>query len=144
MITLLIATFIVSFAVASIVVLLFTRPIDRIMRRIIQEDVGRAWTRYLQFAIYVVGIGSGAQVWSLERYLTPQGPGQQVLELTTDRWVLEIYGTILQTLQSTAMLLLVFFVFALIAMVIVRALESRRGRPEVGGREQPAAGTEAT
>lgn len=144
MITLLIATFIVSVAVASIVVLLFTRPIDRIMRRIIQEDVGKAWTRYLQFAIYVVGIGSGAQVWSLERYLTPQGPGQQVLELTTDRWVLEIYGTILQTLQSTAMLLLVFFVFALIAMVIVRALESRRGRPEVGGREQPAAGTEAT
>ena len=144
MITLLIATFIVSFAVASIVVLLFTRPIDRIMRRIIQEDVGKAWTRYLQFAIYVVGIGSGARVWSLERYLTPQGPGQQVLELTTDRWVLEIYGTILQTLQSTAMLLLVFFVFALIAMVIVRALESRRGRPEVGGREQPAAGTEAT
>ena len=58
--------------------------------------------------------------------------------------MLEIYGTILQTLQSTAMLLLVFFVFALIAMVIVRALESRRGRPEVGGREQPAAGTEAT
>ena len=74
MITLLIATFIVSVAVASIVVLLFTRPIDRIMRRIIQEDVGKAWTRYLQFAIYVVGIGSGAQVWSLERYLTPQGP----------------------------------------------------------------------
>lgn len=143
MIALLAATFAVSFAVASIVVLLFTGPIDRIVHRVIQEDVSQAWTRYLQFAIYVVGIGSGAQVWALERYLTPQGPGQQQLELTADRWVLEIYRTVMQTLESTAIVLLLFFVVALIALVIVRALESRRGRPEMGGRDQPTTGAGA-
>lgn len=137
MITLLIVTFVVSFAVASIVVVLFTRPIDRIVRRVIQEDVSQAWTRYLQFAIYVVGIGSGAQVWALERYLPPLAPGGQVLELTRDRWVLEVYRAVIQTLQSIAMMLLVFFVFALIALVIVRDREARRGLPQAGGRDQP-------
>ncbi len=140
MITLLIVTFIISFLVATIVVVLFTRPIDQIVRRVIQEDVSRAWTRYLQFAIYVVGIGSGAQVWALERYLSPLGPGEQVLELTRDRWVLEVYRAVIQTLESIAMMLLFFFVVALIALVIVRDREARRGRPEADGRDQPTPG----
>ncbi len=131
-VTLLIVTFAVSFVVATIVVLLFTRPITRIMGRVVQEDVSQAWVRYLQFAIYVVGIGAGVQVWEMERYLTAQGPGQQVLELTADRWVLEIYRTVMGTLQSAAWLLLIFFVFALIALVITRAVESRRARSDEG------------
>lgn len=137
MITLLIATFVISFVVASIVVFIFTPPVDRIVRRVIQEDVSRAWTRYLQFAIYVVGIGSGTQVWSLQKYLSPPAPGERALELTRDRWVLEVYGSVIQTLQSIAMMLLVFFVFALLALVIVRDREARRGRPEAGGQDQP-------
>ncbi len=43
--------------------------------------------------------------------------------LTTDRWVLEIYRTIVGTLQATAWMLLVVFLVALIAFVIVRAFE---------------------
>ncbi len=129
-IALLIVTFLVSFVVASIVVLVFSKPISGIMHRVIGEEISQAWTRYLQFAIFVVGIGGGVQVWEFERYLTPQGPGQSVIELTTDRWVLEIYRTVMGTLQGAAWLLLVFFVFALIALVIVRALEFRRARPE--------------
>ncbi len=131
-ISLLIVTFITSFVVASIVALVFRRPINGILRRLIQDDISQAWARYLLFAIYVVGIGGGVQVWAFERYLTPQGPGQQVIELTQDRWILEMYKTIMGTLQSTAWLLLVFFVFALVALVIVRALEARRARPESG------------
>ncbi len=129
-ITLLVVTFVISFTVASIVVLLFTKPMNGILQRVIRDDISRAWVRYMQFAIYVVGIGSGVQVWALERYMTPEGPGQQILELTTDRWILEIYKTIIGTLQGTAWLLLVFFVFTLIAFVIVRAIELRRARPE--------------
>ncbi|MCL4465269.1 MAG: hypothetical protein M1401_03075 [Chloroflexi bacterium] len=126
MIGLLVATFVVSLAVATLVVVLFTRPISGILRQIVGEDIARAWLRYLQFALFVMGIGGGVRVYDLERYISPQGPGQTTLELTSDRWVLEIYQTIIGTLQSTATVLLVFFVFALIAYVIVRALESRR------------------
>ena len=125
-IALLFSTFIISFVVATIVVFFFRKPIDGILDRVIGEDIGRAWARYLQFAIYVVGIGSGARVWQIERYISPQDPKAPVLELTTDRWVLELYQTIIGTLGGVAWLLLVFFVFALIAFVIVRAMEARK------------------
>jgi hypothetical protein len=42
--------------------------------------------------------------------------------LNTDRWTLEVYRTVIETLQSIAWMLLVFFVAALIAYVVVRVL----------------------
>jgi hypothetical protein len=129
-ITLLVVTFIVAFAVASIVVLIFTKPIEGILSRVIPDEISLAWSRYLKFAIYVVGIGGGVRVWSFEKYLTLQEPYKEIVPLTSDRWVLEIYETIIGTLQSTVMLLLVFFVFALIALVIVRAFELRKAKTE--------------
>jgi len=79
----------------------------------------------MKFAIYVVGVSKGVRVWELERYITPARFDEKarVLELTQERWVLEIYRTIIETLQGIAWLLLVFFVFALIAYVIVRVFE---------------------
>jgi len=78
------------------------------------------------FAIYVVGISGGVRIWDLEKYITPAKTGDAVLELTSDRWVLEIYRTIIGTLESNAWMLLVFFVFALLAYVIVKGLELRK------------------
>jgi hypothetical protein len=54
-----------------------------------------------------------------------------VLVLNLDRWVFELYRTFIGTLQSIAWLLLVFFVFALIAYVVLRGLEMR-GRGATG------------
>ena len=45
---------------------------------------------------------------------------QKVLELTSERWVLELYRTIIETLQSIAGMLLIVFVATLIAYVLVR------------------------
>ena len=50
--------------------------------------------------------------------------------LNADRWVLEVYRTIISTLQSTACMLLAFFIFGLIAYVVVRGFEMRRGRAQ--------------
>ena len=136
-VALLFTTFVISLVVATIVMLLFRRPIDSILRRLIRDDLSRAWTRYLQFAIYVVGVGGGVSVWSFEKYFGPVAPGEVKAELTGERWVLEIYQAIMGTLQSTAWLLLVFFIFALIALVIVRGLESRRPRPSDDDFAQP-------
>lgn len=129
-ITLLIVTFAIAFAVSSIVVLVFARPIDKILVRIISEEISRAWSRYIKFAIYVTGISSGVRVWELEKYITePRYEGSKIIELNPERWVLEVYRTIIATLQGAAWMLLVFFVFALVAYVIVRASElKRKGR----------------
>jgi hypothetical protein len=125
-ITLLITTFVIAFVVSTIVVLLFARPISKILDRIISDQISRAWSKYLKFAIYVTGISSGVRIWNLEKYITkPHYEGSEIVRLTTERWVLEVYRTIIGTLQGVAWMLLVFFVFALVAYVIVRAFEMK-------------------
>ena len=126
--TLLIVTFALALFVAFIVVRVFTRPIDSILRRLIADDIHMAWLRYMKFAIYVVGVSSGVRIHELEKYITPNRwqKDAQVVALTTDRWILELYRTVIETLQGSAWLLLVFFVIALIAYVIVRVFELRK------------------
>lgn len=126
-ITLLAATFIISFVVSTIVVLFFSRPLDKILDRIISDQISGAWSKYLKFAIYVTGISSGVRIWDLEKYITKSQvyKDAEIVQLTTERWVLEVYRTIIGTLQGAAWMLLVFFVFALVAYVIVRVFEMK-------------------
>jgi ABC-type transport system involved in multi-copper enzyme maturation permease subunit len=124
--TLLAVTFIIALVVSTIAVLLFAKPINAILQRIISDQISSAWSKYLKFAIYVTGISSGVSVWDLEKYITPKYGEQEAITLTTERWTLEIYRTIIETLQGIAWMLLVFFIFALVAFVIVRVFELRR------------------
>jgi ABC-type transport system involved in multi-copper enzyme maturation permease subunit len=126
---LLIVTFLVALGVSTVVVRMFTAPIERILSRIISDPISSEWVKYLKFAIYVVGISSGVRVWDLEKYITrPQTEFAEIVELTANRWVLEVYRTIISTLEGAAWLLLVFFIFALLAYVIVRVVEAREQR----------------
>lgn len=50
----------------------------------------------------------------------------QIIALTSERWVLEVYRTVIQTLQGIAWMLLAFFAVALLAYVIVRSSELKR------------------
>ena len=130
--TLLIVTFIIAFAVSTIVVRIFNGPVDAILKRIITDEISSAWLKYLRFAIYVVGISSGVRIHQIERYITePAVEDARIIELTLERWVLEVYRTVIGTLQGIAWMLLVFFVFALIAFVIVRIFEFRRDKAAV-------------
>ncbi|HEX3000641.1 MAG TPA: hypothetical protein VHR86_10465 [Armatimonadota bacterium] len=124
--TLLAVNFLVSFLVCFIVARIFRDSITKIMQRLVTEDISHAWSRYILFAIYVVGISGGVRIWEMEKFITRTGPGETVVTLTADRWILEIYRTVIGTLQSDAWMLLLFFVFALIAYVIVKGLELRR------------------
>ena len=121
--TLLIATLVIAFIVSFLIVRFFGKPIGAILRRIVAEELSAAWQKYLTFAIYVVGVSGGVRIWELERYITPQSEGGQPLVLNAERWALEVYSTIIGTLQSVAWMLLVFFAFALVAFVVVRAFE---------------------
>jgi hypothetical protein len=126
--TLLLVTFVIAALVSFAVVRLFDRPLRQILGRLVAEDLSEAWHRYIVFAIYVVGISGGVRVWSLEQYILPRERDAAPLVLTPERWTLEVYRTIIGTLQSAAWMLLVFFVFALIAYVVVRGLELRNAR----------------
>jgi hypothetical protein len=125
-ILLLIVVFLIAVAVSAVVVGLFDKSIKQILGRIVSEDISLAWARYLKFAIYVVGISGGVRVFQLERYISKRSQTDEILQLTRARWLLEVYQTIIGTLQSIVWLMLVFFIFALIAYVVVRALETRK------------------
>ncbi|MBI5214721.1 MAG: hypothetical protein HY960_03105 [Ignavibacteriae bacterium] len=129
-ITLLIINFIVSFVVCFIVGAIFKKPVDKILQRLVAEDIFIAWSKYIVFAIYVVGISGGVRVWDLEKYISPQTEKGVILELTNERWVLELYRTIIGTMQSVAWMLLLFFIFALLAYVIVKGMEMRKQMKE--------------
>ncbi len=131
-ITLLVATFLIAFVVSTIAVLFFSSPINKILDRIISDQISRAWSKYLKFAIYVTGISSGVRIWNLEKYITkPQYSNSEIVQLTTERWVLEVYRTIIETLQGVAWMLLAFFICALIAYVIVRVFEMKNKPREI-------------
>lgn len=131
--TLLVATFAIAVLASFGVARLFDRPISAILGRIVAEELSAAWHRYLKFAIYVVGVSGGVRIWELEKYITPRSKDVEIPVLNLERWVLEVYRTVIGTLQSVAWMLLVFFVFALVAYVIVRAFEMRRDRPRQPG-----------
>jgi len=122
-VTLLVVTFVIALAVSFLVAFVFRKSIRTILARIVSEDISAAWWKYLTFAIYVVGLSGGVRVWDLERYILDGRDAAPPMTLNAERWTLEIYRTVIGTLQSLAWLLLVFFVFALVAYVIVRAME---------------------
>ena len=129
-ITLLIVTLLIALATSLLVIRLFDRLIRKILDRVVSAELSAAWHRYLSFAVVVVGVSGGVRIWSLEKYITARTDDGEPIVLNADRWILEVYRTLIGTLQSVAWILLVFFIFALIAYVIMRGFELRRqGRP---------------
>jgi hypothetical protein len=129
-VTLLIVTFVIALSVSFIVVRIFDRPLRQILGRLITEELSSAWHRYIIFAVYVVGVSGGVRIWNLEQYILPRPNDQPPLVLDGNRWTLEVYRTVIGTLQSIAWLLLVFFVFALLAYVIMRGMELRHAKKD--------------
>lgn len=131
--TLLFVTFVLALAVSFGTVRFFRRPIGSILGRIVAEELSGAWLRYIQFAAYVVGVSGGARVHELERYISAPHRHEEILLLNAERWTLEIYRTVIQTLQSIAWMFLVVFIVALLAYVLTRGFELRRGGGSRGG-----------
>jgi hypothetical protein len=130
--SLLVVTLLTAAAVSFGVSMLFRGSLRTILNRILTPELVTAWYRYITFAIYVVGVSGGVRIWELEKYITPRVENEPAVVLTRDRWLLELYRTVIATLQSTAWMLLVVFAVALIAVVIVRGQELKHGRTPRG------------
>ena len=125
---LLVVTFLVAVAVSFGTVRLFDRPIASLLGRIVADELSGAWHRYVKFAAYVVGVSGGVRIHDLERYVSAPKNDEEILILTPERWTLEVYRTVIETLQGIAWVFLLVFMLALVAYVLVRGFELRRGR----------------
>lgn len=135
---LLLVSLLIAFGISLAVIVVFSRPINAILYRIIADAISAAWVKYMKFAILVVGISSGVRIREFEQYLAPARWDRSAhpAELTAERWLLELYRTAIDTLQGIAWMLLVFFMFALLAFVIVRFAERRFGEHRSGGQDE--------
>jgi len=126
-ISLLVVTLLISIAVSVGVGAVFRKPIGRILERLVGAELAPAWGRYIFFAVVIVGVSGGVRIYQVERYLSADSPATPLV-LNRDRWVLEVYGTVIGSLQNMAWMLLVFFLVSLVAYVLVRGFELRRER----------------
>lgn len=121
---LIIITFCLALLVSFVVMRIFSGSINAILARIIHDPIHTAWAKYTKFAGMVVGTSSGIRIYDMEKYISPitytNETAPIILTLTQERWFLEVYRTIIETLQGLAWMMLVFFMVALIAYVIVR------------------------
>ena len=125
---LLLVTFTIAAAVSIGVVHFFKDSILKILIKIVSDELAHAWNKYIRFAAYVVGISGGIRIHQLERYLDTPPEGIEKKQLTTEVWTLEVYRTIIETLQSLAWMLFLVFIVALIAFVISRAFEQWKSK----------------
>jgi hypothetical protein len=107
------ALFGVSFALA--LALSFTvawvskDAIETVLRRFVADSVVRAaFSKYLRFAMVVVGISVGTRVSPLQEYMAASYSGKvsMLAAVNQEYWVMEIYHTILGTLEGLVWLLL--------------------------------------
>ena len=122
---LLIVTLGIAAIVSGLVIFFFRKPIDKILDRIIGEVISVAWRKFLTFALFVVGVSSGVNLYKLEQFVQPVAENVERPQLTPEYWGLEVYRTIIGTLGGMAWALLVFFVVALVAFVMVRRKEAK-------------------
>ena len=119
-----VAAGLVSFCVASVC----EKPLSIFIRRIIQNETSRMFTKYARYATYLVGISYGVTVNPLSSELKAQ-----ILESISIRnvpnfpewwmWLIWIPTVIMQSLTAIASMYLVFFIFGLIAYITVKVRE---------------------
>lgn len=122
---LLISTFFSALVVAILVSIFFKKPLAAILKKLIEDDIYESWLKYMIFAIYVVSISSGVNLWKIERYLYPSSSGEVVYEITGSSIAFEMYRSVINSLTSLAWLLLTFYIVALIIFVIKRIFDNK-------------------
>jgi hypothetical protein len=119
------ASFVLALALSITVAWISREALDSVLRRFVADRSVRAgFEKYIRFAIVVVGISGGTRVRVLQEYLAASDLNKAAMatQLTQEFWAMEIYRTVIGTLEGIALLLLVCIFLALIAPVVVRML----------------------
>ena len=119
------ASFLLALALSATIAWLSREVMDTVLRRFVVDPVVRSgFEKYIRFAIAVVGISTGTRAKALQEYISAAEWNKPALQaaLTQEFWTLELYRTVMGTLEGVAGLLLLCIFLALIAPAVLRLL----------------------
>lgn len=115
-------TLMLSFVISAGVAWVSSGPIDGVLHHFVPDHIRIASSKYLRFAIALVGTCSGTRVGILQDYLAAPSWNREAMKatLTQEFWVLELYRTAISSLVGIAWLLLGVALFAFVAIYFHR------------------------
>jgi hypothetical protein len=121
------ASVILAFGLAFGVSWIFRRMTENILSRQLAENVSHATAKYLQIAIWLVGVSSGARIQMLKDYLNAPAYNAEALQaqMTTGLWSLAMYNTATDSLLGILWLMLVFAFLATVGVAFIRKSKIR-------------------
>jgi hypothetical protein len=129
---------IVAFGLAFGVSLIFRRMTENVLLRYLAENVSHATAKYLQIAILLVGVSSGARIQLLKDYVNTPAYNAESLraQMTPGLWSLALFNSATDSLLGILWLTLLFAFLATVAVAFIRRSKIRwllPERPEIRG-----------
>jgi hypothetical protein len=123
---------IVAFGLAFGVSLIFRRMTENVLSRYLAENVCRATAKYLQIAILLAGVLSGARIQLLKDYVNTPAYDAEALhaQMTPGLWSLALYNTATDSLLRILWLMILFAFLATVAVAFIRRSKIRWLLPE--------------
>ena len=123
---------IVAFGLAFGVSVIFKRMTATVLSRNLAENVSQATAKYLQIAILLVGVSSGARIHLLKDYLNTPAYNMEAVneQMKPALWSLAMYNTATDALMGILWLMILFAFLAAVAVAFIRRSKIRWLLPE--------------
>jgi hypothetical protein len=121
-VVLFLSTFLLALAIAVTVAWATKEPIEAILRHFFAVHLSAAFAKYFQLAIVLVGVTAGTRVRALQDYISAPEYNKQALlaQLTQEFWVMELYRTVVGTIEGILWLVFLFALLVFLVVVIIR------------------------
>lgn len=119
--------FLAALAVAACVVMAFSPAIERMLGRLMPEEMSLAWAKYAKFGLFVAALMGGLRFRDMETIINLGREG----ELEASRSLLEIFKAVAGTLAGGAWTLLLFFAATLAIYAGTRVYGNLWGEPKL-------------
>jgi hypothetical protein len=123
---------IVAFGLAFGVSFIFRRMTENVLSRYLAENVSHITAKYLQIAILLAGVSSGARIQLLKDYLNTPAYNMEALnaQMKPALWSLAMFNTATDSLLGILWLMLIFAFLATVAVAFIWRSKIRWLLPE--------------
>jgi len=130
-VVLFLVTFILALGIAGAIAWASREPIENILRHFFAPHLSAAFAKYFQLAIVLVGVTAGTRVRALQDYISAPEYNKQAMlaQLTQEFWVMELYRTVIATLEGILWLVFLFALIVFLVVVIIRRSKTSQLQP---------------